>query len=127
MAIDCKPEEQKRLIVMALVSTGKPARIAAARATFMPCSASGIAQPMITASISDAGKRGTRAIAALMTAAPISSGRVFRKVPLGAFPTAVRTADTITASFIEHLWNPEYRRQNSEGRSQRLEVLIAAE
>ena len=87
-------------MVMALVSTGRPARIAAARATFMPCSASGIAQPMITSSISDASKPGTRAMASLITAAPISSGRVSRKVPFGALPTAVRTADTITASFI---------------------------
>src|SRR6266404_310414 len=100
IAIDCKPDEQKRLMVMALVSTGKPARIAAARATFIPCSASGIAQPMITSSISAAVKPGTRAMAALITAAPISSGRVSRRVPLGALPTAVRTADTITASFI---------------------------
>ena len=61
IAIDCKPDEQKRLIVIALVSTGRPARIAAARATFIPCSASGIAQPMITSSISDVSRPGTRA------------------------------------------------------------------
>ena len=53
MAMDWSPDEQKRLIVIAEVSTGSPARIAAARATFIPCSASGIAQPMITSSISD--------------------------------------------------------------------------
>src|SRR5690349_12369975 len=100
IAIDCKPDEQKRLIVIALVSTGKPARIAAARATFMPCSASGIAQPMITSSISEASRPGTRASDSLITAAPISSGRVVRNVPFGALPTAVRTADTITASLI---------------------------
>jgi hypothetical protein len=39
-------------------------------------------------------------MASLMTAAPISSGLVFLKVPLGALPTAVRTAETITASLI---------------------------
>src|SRR5262245_15193723 len=100
IAIDCRPDEQKRLMVIALVSTGRPARIAAARATFMPCSASGIAQPMITSSISDVAKPGTRATASLITAAPISSGRVVRKVPLGALPTAVRTDDTITASLM---------------------------
>src|SRR6266576_1964918 len=100
IAIDCNPEEQKRLIVIALVSTGRPARIAAARATFIPCSASGLAQPMITSSISDASRPGTRAMAALMAAAPMSSGRVSRRVPFGALPTAVRTADTITASFM---------------------------
>ena len=100
MAIVCNPDEQNRLTVIALVSTGSPARIAAARATFMPCSASGMAQPMMTSSISDAAKSGTRAIASLITAAPMSSGRMSRKVPLGALPTAVRTADTMTASFI---------------------------
>jgi hypothetical protein len=100
IAIVCRPDEQNRLMVMALVSTGSPARIAAARATFMPCSASGIAQPMITSSISDAARPGTRAMASLIAAAPRSSGRVSRRVPLGALPTAVRTADTITASFM---------------------------
>src|SRR5438046_2597519 len=100
IAIDCKPEEQKRLIVIALVSTGRPARIAAARATFIPCSASGIAQPMLTSRISLVCRFGTRPITSLITVAPSSSGRVSRKVPLGALPTAVRTADTITAPFI---------------------------
>ncbi len=103
MAIDCSPDEQKRLMVMALVSTGKPARIAAERAMFMPCSASGIAHPIITSSISAACNPGTRAMASLITAAPISSARVSRKVPFGALPTAVRTADTINASFINFL------------------------
>ena len=100
IAIVCNPEEQKRLIVIALVSTGSPARIAAARATFMPCSASGIAQPMITSSISDASRPGTRASASLITVPPISSGRVFLRVPFGALPTAVLTAETINASFM---------------------------
>ena len=74
--------------------------MAAARATFMPCSASGIAQPMITSSTSDFSSPSARLRASSMTAAPISSGRVFRSVPFGAFPTAVRTAETITASLI---------------------------
>ncbi len=52
MAIACRPEEQKRLMVMAEISTGKPARSDAMRATFMPCSASGMAQPRMTSSIS---------------------------------------------------------------------------
>src|SRR5215218_5416818 len=111
IAIDCNPDEQKRLIVIALVSTGKPARIAAARATFIPCSASGIAHPMITSSISEVSKPGTRATASLITAAPISSGRVVRSVPFGALPTAVRTAETITASliFLTYFWATEIR------------------
>ena len=52
MAIACSPDEQKRLMVMAETSTGRPARSDAMRATFMPCSASGMAQPRMTSSIS---------------------------------------------------------------------------
>ena len=44
--------------------------------------------------------RGVVFLPSLIAAAPRSSGRVLRSVPFGAFPTAVRTADTITASFI---------------------------
>ena len=53
-AIDCRPDEQKRLMVTADALTGMPARRLAIRATFSPCSASGIAQPRITSSISAA-------------------------------------------------------------------------
>ena len=52
MAMACKPDEQKRLMVIAENSTGSPARSEAMRATFIPCSASGMAQPRITSSIS---------------------------------------------------------------------------
>src|SRR5919205_1270531 len=104
IAMDWRPDEQKRLMVIALVSTGSPARMAAARATFIPCSASGIAQPMTTSSISDFSNPSARRTASSMTAAPISSGRVFFSVPFGAFPTAVRTAETTTASRINNLW-----------------------
>ncbi len=51
-AIACKPEEQKRLIVAPATVTGKPARMAAMRATFQPCVPSGLAQPRYTSSIS---------------------------------------------------------------------------
>jgi hypothetical protein len=36
-----------------------------------------------------------------MMRAPISSGLVSFKIPLGALPTAVLTAETTTASFIK--------------------------
>src|SRR6266403_4808503 len=97
-AMACRPEEQKRLMVIALVSTGRPARRAAMRATFMPCSPSGMAQPRITSSISLASRPGTRASASLMANAARSSGRVARSEPLKARPTGVRTAETMTAS-----------------------------
>src|SRR5271167_1681749 len=77
------------------------ARKAATRATFMPCSASGIAHPTNMSSISAGLSPGTCSIAAFITAAAISSGRVDDKAPRGALPTAVRTAETITADVIE--------------------------
>src|ERR1700685_497466 len=88
---------------MAEVSTGKPARNDAIRATFMPCSASGIAQPRITSSISFGSRPGARAIASLITTAARSSGLVARSTPLEAVPTGVLTEVTITASRIDHL------------------------
>ena len=99
-AIVCSPLEQKRLTVCAGTSTGKPARRLAIRATFIPCSASGIAQPMMTSSISLASTAGARSITAPIAAAAISSGRVVRNVPRGALPIAVRAAETITALVI---------------------------
>src|SRR5215468_9131046 len=99
-AIACNPDEQNRLIVIADVSTGNPARSAAIRATFIPCSPSGIAQPRITSSISFASRPGTRPIASLITSAAKSSGLVARKLPLYALPTGVLTALTIHASLL---------------------------
>ena len=97
-AMACRPEEQKRFTVTADALTGTPARRLAMRATFNPCSASGIAQPMITSSTSAGSTPGARASASRSTTAPISSGLVVRSVPAGALPTAVRTAETMTAS-----------------------------
>ena len=100
MAIACSPDEQKRLMVIAETSTGNPARSAAMRATFIPCSASGMAQPRITSSISLVSTCGTRSSAPLMATAASSSGRVARSVPLKARPTGVRTEETMTTSLI---------------------------
>src|ERR1700690_4435392 len=90
-------------MVIAEISTGRPARNEAMRATFIPDSASGVAQPRITSSISFTSRPLARAIASLMVAAARSSGRLVRSVPLGALPTAVRTELTITASRMIHL------------------------
>ena len=99
-AMACRPEEQNRLIVIAAQVTGRPARRDATRATLFPCSASGIAQPRITSSISLGLSAGARRRTSLITAAAVSSGRVSRSVPRGALPTAVRAMETMTASFI---------------------------
>src|SRR5437764_1539374 len=77
-----------------------PARRLAMRATFSPCSASGMAQPRITSSISAGAAPGARLMTSAMHAAASSSGRVDRRDPPGALPTAVRAAATITASAI---------------------------
>ena len=100
-AIAWRPDEQNRLTVTADAETGTPARKLAIRATFSPCSPSGIAHPTITSSTSPASKPGARFNASAMTTAAMSSGRVNRNVPDGALPTAVRTAATMTASFME--------------------------
>jgi hypothetical protein len=94
----CRPEEQKRLTVTADASTGIPARRLAMRATLRPCSASGIAHPMMTSLISFGSTPGARRSASRMTVAAMSSGRTVRSDPAGALPTAVRVAETITAS-----------------------------
>src|SRR5476651_1375405 len=98
--IACRPEEQKRFTVTADALTGIPARKLAMRATFIPCSASGIAQPRITSSISAGSMPGARFSASAIAIAASSSGRVPRSVPPGALPDAVLTAETITASCI---------------------------
>src|SRR5438132_8148137 len=99
-AIAWRPDEQKRLMVTADAETGMPARRLAMRATFRPCSASGIAHPRITSSTSAGSTPGARRSASAIAVAASSSGRVPRSVPLGALPTAVRTALTMTASCI---------------------------
>ena len=103
IATVCDPEEQKRFTVTAGTSTGSPARSAAMRATFVPDSPSGVAQPSITSSIVPGGSPGTRRRRSSMTAAAMSSGRTVRRLPRGAFPTAVLTPATITASLIPPL------------------------
>ncbi len=94
-ATACTPEEQKRLIVMAGTLSGSPARRTPIRATFIPCSPSGMAQPTITSAMSRGSSPGTFAIAPLRTWARRSSGRTARNIPRGALPTGVRTAATM--------------------------------
>src|ERR1035438_555137 len=101
MAIDWRPELQKRLMVTPVVVTGRPARRAAIRAMLLPDSASGMAQPRITSSMSSLGTCGYLARSARITMAARSSGRVLRSAPRVAFPTGVRRQSTMTASGIE--------------------------
>jgi len=88
------------LIVIAGTWSGIPASSAQVRATFIPCSASGIAHPMITSSTRPGSRPGTLARTPRIAAAPRSSGRVSFRLPLYAFPTAVRTEAMIYAFVI---------------------------
>ena len=54
-----RPDEQNRLTVMPATLAGRPASSAPMRATFIPCSYSGMAQPTITSSIACVGTPGT--------------------------------------------------------------------
>src|SRR5579885_1921567 len=103
MAMDCRPELQKRLMVTPGTRSGSPARRAAQRAMLLPDSPSGMAQPRITSSMSSCGTCGYSSRRRRITAAARSSGRAWRKVPRGALPTAVRRQSMITASCIAPL------------------------
>jgi len=94
-ATACRPEEQKRFTVMPGTPFGSPASSSAMRATFMPCSASGIAQPAITSPTAAGSSDGACASTLLSTCTSKSSGRVLRNIPRGALPTGVRVAATM--------------------------------
>ncbi len=71
-----RPEAQKRLMVMPGTLWGSPASRSPMRATFMPCSASGMAQPTITSATRAGSSVGTWASSARSAWASRSSGRV---------------------------------------------------
>src|SRR5213080_4551156 len=97
-AMVCRPDEQNRLIVADGTSTGNPARSDASRATLSPCDASGIAHPQKMSSIV-VGSTPACCTAARITHADNSVGCTLASAPsFFPFPTADRTAETITAS-----------------------------
>src|SRR5579872_1424957 len=91
---------QKRFTVTPPAVVGRPASAVMMRATFMPCSPSGKAQPTITSSICEVSTFGTRSSAPRTAVAAKSSARMLFNTPLPARPIGVRTALTITASGI---------------------------
>ena len=102
MWIACIEEPQKRLTVVPAVAIGRCASSAISRATFMPCSPSGKAQPTITSSTSSAGTP-VRAISASTTCAARSSGRTLASAPLCAKSKGERAKPAITTFLcIEH-------------------------
>jgi hypothetical protein len=99
LAIVCRPEEQNRLTVWPGTLSGRPARWAAILATFIPWVPSVMAQPSSTSSTSAGSRPSARRSASAMATPAMSSGRLARRLPRGARPTAVRAPATITASF----------------------------
>ena len=95
----CKPEEQKRLIVMPPVVTGQPARKAIWRAMFIPVAPSGFAQPMMTSSRAPASIP-ARCIAACKACPPKEAPCVILKAPFQDLAKGVRAVETMTASVM---------------------------
>src|SRR5919197_726104 len=98
-AIVCRPEEQKRFTVMPGTLTGQPARSAICRAMFQPVAPSGLAQPMMTSSIS-CGSTLARSSAACTTCPPIFAPCVMLSAPRQLLQSGVRAVETITASVM---------------------------
>src|SRR5690349_3817162 len=98
-AIVCSPDEQNRLIVMPAVVTGQPARMAICRAMLRPVAPSGLAQPMITSSIS-AASRPAHSIAQRSAWPPMVAPWVMLRAPRQLLQSGVRAVETMTASVL---------------------------
>src|SRR5919197_6399569 len=121
-AIVCRPEEQKRFTVMPGTLTGQPARSAICRAMFQPVAPSGLAQPMMTSSIS-CGSTLARSSAACTTCPPIFAPCVMLSAPFQLLQSGVRAVETITGSVIEP---PSFFREfDEQGRGLPLVALVA--
>src|SRR5438034_1030022 len=94
MAMAWSPDEQKRLTVVPATDAGKPARIAATRATLVPWGPWGWAQPRITSSISAGSSWGTFPSASRMQWSARSSGRVRLNDPRNDLASGVRELAT---------------------------------
>ena len=103
MAMAWSPEEQKRLTVVPATDAGRPARIAATRATLVPWGPWGCAQPRITSSISAGSSWGAFPSASRMQWAARSSGRVRLNDPRKDLASGVRELATTTASLMTGL------------------------
>jgi hypothetical protein len=94
-ATACRPGRAEAIDGLRGMVFGRPASSRPMRATFMPCSPSGMAQPMMASSMRLRSMPGACATTAFSTWASMSSGRVLRNTPLGALPTGVRVAATM--------------------------------
>ena len=100
MAIDSRPDAQYLLMVEPGTSTVSIDMSESMRPMLKPDSASGKAFPTTTSSMRVCGICGKSASKCRMTVAAMSSGRVKRKLPLGAFPMGDRYPPTIYAFMI---------------------------
>src|SRR5665811_564585 len=98
-AIVCRLDEQKRFTVMPGTVTGQPARRAIWRAMLAPVAPSGVAQPMMTSSIS-AGSRPARLMACSTAWPPSVAPCVMLKEPFQLLASGVRAVETITADVM---------------------------
>ena len=81
VATASSPEPHRRLTVAPEISTGKPARSVAMRATFRLSSPAWLAHPRITSSTRAQSTRGWRVISARIGIAARSSGRTGASAP----------------------------------------------
>ena len=100
IAMDSIPEAQYLFMVEPGTSTVSMAISDSILPILKPVSASGKALPTTTSSIIDLSICGKSFNKCLITAAAISSGRVKRKLPRGAFPIAERYPPTIYAFIL---------------------------
>ena len=96
VAMVCRPDEQKRLMVMPEVVIGRPARSAIWRAMLEPVAPSGVAQPMITSS-TEAGSMPARCTACCTAWPPSVAPCVMLKAPFQLLASGVRAVETMTA------------------------------
>jgi hypothetical protein len=99
VAMVCRPEEQKRLMVMPDTVTGQPAASAIWRAMLEPVAPSGVAQPMITSSTS-AASIPARWMACCTAWPPRVAPWVMLKAPFQLLARGVRAVETITADVM---------------------------
>src|SRR5208283_4765456 len=100
-AIDCRPEEQKRLRVTPATEVGRPASRAETLAMLCPCGPWGCPQPRITSSTSRGSSWGVLRNTSLIQCAARSSGRVRLNDPRNDLASAVRELATMTASLMK--------------------------
>ena len=98
IAVACRPDEQKRLMVIAGTSSGRPARKPTWRATFRPCSASGWRSRARRPRSSPGSTSARRSASRDDQGRQIVGAGVARRRPCGARPTGVRTADRMATS-----------------------------